>query len=260
MTTMAPRIRRSAASNPAPHPSRVLKSTAYAGFLLASAALKFTRFCIACCRLSLRAHWSRVSSALHIGDRARVCLLGSLHQILGHPQCCRHHHYCTLCSRSFCVPLVLTPIYLRLPRTCSSVSPTTLPRNCSSLVMLTAPYASGIVALSVWLHLPLAVLDPLNPSDLCLDAEVSTMFSSHSIWVSAVAFHPTRPGVFASASYDSTAKLWDARSRTPLSTISDQHTEKVRHPDLDIASIPVSPHLTLLRIQHCIHSSLCAPH
>jgi ribosome biogenesis protein YTM1 len=58
-------------------------------------------------------------------------------------------------------------------------------------------------------------------------AEVSTLFSSHSIWVSAVAFHPTRSEVFASASYDKTVKLWDARAKTPLSSIGDEHTEKI---------------------------------
>ena len=59
------------------------------------------------------------------------------------------------------------------------------------------------------------------------EAEVATMFNSHGFWVSAVAFHPSRDNVFASVSYDQTVKLWDTRSRTPLSTITGQHDDKI---------------------------------
>lgn len=49
---------------------------------------------------------------------------------------------------------------------------------------------------------------------------VQRTFSSHKEWVSAVAWHPTTATLFASASYDGTVKLWDARSAVPLHTLA----------------------------------------
>lgn len=41
-------------------------------------------------------------------------------------------------------------------------------------------------------------------------------FSGHQNWVSAVKWSLSNPYVFASGSYDSTVKIWDIRSDTPL--------------------------------------------
>ncbi|TYZ68903.1 hypothetical protein PybrP1_010972 [[Pythium] brassicae (nom. inval.)] len=49
---------------------------------------------------------------------------------------------------------------------------------------------------------------------------VQRTFSSHKEWVSAVEWHPTRATLFASASYDGSVKVWDARSSVPLHTLA----------------------------------------
>jgi ribosome biogenesis protein YTM1 len=43
---------------------------------------------------------------------------------------------------------------------------------------------------------------------------------SHKSWVSSVQWSPSNPFVLASASHDSTIKLWDIRSSLPLYTIT----------------------------------------
>lgn len=59
--------------------------------------------------------------------------------------------------------------------------------------------------------------------------ETCQAFISHSTWVSQVAFHPTNPNIFLSASYDMTLKIWDIRSTTPLHTVTTEqgHQQKI---------------------------------
>jgi len=49
---------------------------------------------------------------------------------------------------------------------------------------------------------------------------------SHKGWCSSVSWNESNPRVLASTSYDSTIKLWDIRSNTPIHTIPS-HTDKV---------------------------------
>ncbi|KAI8919421.1 WD40-repeat-containing domain protein [Powellomyces hirtus] len=55
---------------------------------------------------------------------------------------------------------------------------------------------------------------------------VKLKLASHSNWVSSVACSPTSAYAFASSSYDSTVKVWDIRSSTPLYTLSGGDAEK----------------------------------
>jgi len=43
--------------------------------------------------------------------------------------------------------------------------------------------------------------------------------TSHTDWISALAWHPTSQHHMLSASYDGTAKLWDVRTAVPLHTL-----------------------------------------
>ncbi len=52
------------------------------------------------------------------------------------------------------------------------------------------------------------------------------LYSSHTDWISSVAWHPTSEHHVVSASYDTTLKLWDIRASIPLHTL-EGHTEKV---------------------------------
>lgn len=52
------------------------------------------------------------------------------------------------------------------------------------------------------------------------ESVVQRTFSSHKEWVSAVAWHPTSASLFASASYDGSVKVWDARASVPLHTLA----------------------------------------
>lgn len=56
---------------------------------------------------------------------------------------------------------------------------------------------------------------------------INTTLSSHSNWVSAVKWHPSDSNLLISGSYDSNIKVWDIRAKTPLHTLSNQHTDKV---------------------------------
>ena len=50
--------------------------------------------------------------------------------------------------------------------------------------------------------------------------------ASHTDWIAAIAWHPQSVHHLATASHDSTVKLWDTRAAVPLHTITG-HTEKV---------------------------------
>ncbi len=52
------------------------------------------------------------------------------------------------------------------------------------------------------------------------------LYTSHTDWISAVAWHPSSEHVVATASYDKTLKLWDLRAAVPLHTMHG-HTDKV---------------------------------
>ncbi len=52
------------------------------------------------------------------------------------------------------------------------------------------------------------------------------LYSSHTDWISAVAWHPTSEHHVATASYDKSVKLWDLRTAVPLHTLQG-HTDKV---------------------------------
>ena len=51
--------------------------------------------------------------------------------------------------------------------------------------------------------------------------------TSHSHWVTDLAWHPIAPHQLLSASYDRTVKQWDVRAAVPLHTLA-AHTDKVR--------------------------------
>ena len=50
-------------------------------------------------------------------------------------------------------------------------------------------------------------------------------FSSHTDWVVAAAWHPSSQHHIATASYDSSVKLWDMRAAIPLHTLAG-HADK----------------------------------
>jgi ribosome biogenesis protein YTM1 len=52
------------------------------------------------------------------------------------------------------------------------------------------------------------------------------LYTSHTDWISGVAWHPTSEHHVVSASHDATLKLWDIRASIPLHTL-EGHTEKV---------------------------------
>lgn len=56
---------------------------------------------------------------------------------------------------------------------------------------------------------------------------LSTSYTSHTGWVSAVQWHPTDANILISGSFDSNIKIWDLRSSTPLHTLASQHKDKV---------------------------------
>lgn len=56
---------------------------------------------------------------------------------------------------------------------------------------------------------------------------LNTLYTSHTGWVSAVAWHPTDANILISGSFDSNIKVWDIRSATPLHTLPSQHKDKV---------------------------------
>jgi ribosome biogenesis protein YTM1 len=56
---------------------------------------------------------------------------------------------------------------------------------------------------------------------------ISSQYTSHTGWVSAVRWHPTNSQLLLSASYDNSLKLWDIRSKSPLHTLPNQHSDKI---------------------------------
>ena len=58
-------------------------------------------------------------------------------------------------------------------------------------------------------------------------SSLSTSYTSHTGWVSAVMWHPTDAHILVSGSFDSHIKIWDIRSSTPLHTLPSQHKDKV---------------------------------
>lgn len=65
--------------------------------------------------------------------------------------------------------------------------------------------------------------------DLMILAEglvVKDKFMSHKMWVSSVQWYPNS-NVFISGSHDGSIKMWDVRSKIPLSTLPAQHEGKV---------------------------------
>lgn len=58
------------------------------------------------------------------------------------------------------------------------------------------------------------------------DSIVKERLISHRLWVSSVAWHPTRP-LLLSGSHDGRIKVWDVRSRIPLHTLPTVHKGKV---------------------------------
>lgn len=66
-----------------------------------------------------------------------------------------------------------------------------------------------------------------DPRVTIATASLCTPYTSHTGWVSAVAWHPTDSNILISGSFDSSIKVWDIRSTTPLHTLPSQHKEKV---------------------------------
>lgn len=55
---------------------------------------------------------------------------------------------------------------------------------------------------------------------------VKLKLASHTNWVSSVSWSPSSAYSLVSGSYDSTLKVWDIRSSTPLYTLSGGDKEK----------------------------------
>jgi WD domain, G-beta repeat len=68
------------------------------------------------------------------------------------------------------------------------------------------------------------LLRPCTTADSPMQA-VKTL-ASHTDWIAAIAWHPQSAHHLATASHDSTVKLWDTRAAVPLHTIAG-HTDKV---------------------------------
>lgn len=66
-----------------------------------------------------------------------------------------------------------------------------------------------------------------DPRVSVASTSLSTAYTSHTGWVSAVLWHPTNPHLFISGSFDTHIKVWDLRSTTPIHTLPSQHKDKV---------------------------------
>lgn len=58
-----------------------------------------------------------------------------------------------------------------------------------------------------------------------LSAQAKRAFTSHTDWITAVAWHPASAYHLATASFDRTVKLWDTRAAVPLHTLA-VHNDK----------------------------------
>jgi len=59
------------------------------------------------------------------------------------------------------------------------------------------------------------------------DTEVCKTYRSHTGWSSCVQWHPTQEYCLISGGYDNNIKIWDIRSKTPMYSIPNTHTDKV---------------------------------
>ena len=62
--------------------------------------------------------------------------------------------------------------------------------------------------------------------DIIVAVQDQKLYSSHTHWISSVAWHPVSEHHVVSASYDNSLKLWDIRAAIPLHTLQG-HSEKV---------------------------------
>ncbi|CAK0736467.1 hypothetical protein CVIRNUC_000750 [Coccomyxa viridis] len=85
-----------------------------------------------------------------------------------------------------------------------------------------APAGSQLVAFGGAEH-ALHIWDPRTPVSKETDQK---LYSSHTHWISSVAWHPVSEHHVVSASYDNSLKLWDIRAAIPLHTLQG-HSEKV---------------------------------
>lgn len=106
------------------------------------------------------------------------------------------------------------------------------PRSSLAHACSTGASAAGLVrqcadgmAVTVHAATQLVLSKPL-PNGRRFHVQAIKALTSHTDWIAAVAWHPRPAHHLATASQDSTVKLWDTRAAVPLHTISG-HIDKV---------------------------------
>lgn len=69
-------------------------------------------------------------------------------------------------------------------------------------------------------------------------------FSSHTDWITSIAWSKHSEYQVLTSSHDTTAKLWDTRAAVPLHTL-EGHTDKVGHASCCYRSVTVAYQVTV---------------